>query len=188
MKFAPLALLALRAHQTSAQNDGERFLDRFTYQDENDLRSDGFYDYSPPNWDDIACDEGNQLDACLGYTDKWHTARDWSITKNYCRWCPEGEGRCSKHHQSPINLRRESGLEPGTNQYANECIGESTNMLCVMQWVSWFGMLTVTVFRFRHSLDEVRGFGLQYGRADRSRCIFNRTTRIENFPADHGVF
>lgn len=125
MKVATLALLAWTTSQATAQNDGTTFLDRFTYKDEDDNRDDGFIDYAPPNWNQIACDEENQLDACLGYTDKWHTARDWTIQKNYCRWCPEGENRCSKHHQSPIDLRREAGYEPGTHELANECIGAS---------------------------------------------------------------
>lgn len=122
MKLAVLMATVSLLAFANAQNDGERFLDRFTYQDEDDVRNDGFIDYSPPNWNDIRCNEGSQLDECLGYTDKWHTARDWSITRNYCRWCPDGEGRCGKHHQSPIDLRRASGYEPGTHPLANECI------------------------------------------------------------------
>ncbi|KAL3922820.1 MAG: hypothetical protein SGILL_001995, partial [Bacillariaceae sp.] len=124
MKLTVSALLLALAslQQTTAQNTDDRFLDRFTYEDEDDLRNDGFYDYSPPNWNDIRCNEGSRLDECLGYTDKWDTARDWSITKNYCRWCPEGQGKCDKHHQSPIDLRRAVGYEPGTHDLANECI------------------------------------------------------------------
>ena len=128
MKFAALALVSLTAFPAAtAQNDGTTFLDRFTYKDEDDNRGDGFIDYAPPNWNKISCNEGSQLEECLGYTDKWDTARDWSITRNYCRWCPDGEGRCDKHHQSPIDLRRAAGYEPGTHDLANECIGESTD-------------------------------------------------------------
>lgn len=126
MKFLPVALSAalygLSALPAQAQNDGTHFLDRFTYEDEDIQRGDGFFDYAPQNWNDIECNEESQLDECLGYTDKWHTARVWSITQNYCRWCPEGEGLCDKHHQSPIDLRRAVGYELGTNDLANECI------------------------------------------------------------------
>jgi hypothetical protein len=107
-----------------AQNDGDRFLDRFTYNDEDIARSDGFFDYAPQNWKDIICDEESRLEECLGYTDKWLTGRGWKIQSNYCIWCPDGEGLCDRHHSSPIDLKRETGYEPGTNEFANECIGE----------------------------------------------------------------
>jgi hypothetical protein len=116
------ALCVISVPVVLGQNDGTRFLDRFTYEDEDILRNDEFYDYAPQNWKNIVCDEGNMLDECLGYTDKWHTARDWSITKNYCRWCPQGSSSCEKHHQSPIDLNRAVGYELGTNDLANECI------------------------------------------------------------------
>jgi hypothetical protein len=108
-----------------AQNSAERgYLDRFTYQDSDIVRPDLFTDYSPSNWDDISCDEGSRLEDCLAYPDKWETGRGWKITKNYCRWCPESDpGRCSRHHQSPIDLKREFGLPPGAHVNANECIG-----------------------------------------------------------------
>jgi hypothetical protein len=110
----------------AAQNNGDRgYLDRFTYEEEDIVRSDDFTDYSPENWNDISCNEEDRLDECLAYRDKWETGRDWAIKKNYCRWCPESDpDRCSRHHQSPIDLRREVGYEPGTHEYANECIGE----------------------------------------------------------------
>jgi hypothetical protein len=100
------------------------FLDRFTYEDQNILRSDNYYDYSPENWKDISCNEQTTagLLECEGYRDKWLTGRDWSITKNYCRYCPDGSNRCDRHHQSPIDLKREVGYEPGTHESANECI------------------------------------------------------------------
>mmetsp|Transcript_3495 Transcript_3495/g.6582 ORF Transcript_3495/g.6582 Transcript_3495/m.6582 type:complete len:572 (+) Transcript_3495:230-1945(+) len=105
----------------TAQNSNDRgYLDRFTYQDEDIARPDQFIDYAPQNWNDISCNEGSKLDECLGYRDKWETGRDWSITKNYCRWCPDK--RCGRHHQSPIDLKREVGFEPGTHESANECI------------------------------------------------------------------
>jgi hypothetical protein len=118
-------LVPINHWTVTAQNSAERgYLDRFTYQDEDIVRSDDFTDYAPQNWNDISCNEGSRLDECLGYRDKWETGRDWSITKNYCRWCPESDpNRCSRHHQSPIDLRREVGYEPGTHKYANECIG-----------------------------------------------------------------
>lgn len=123
------AILLLLSYSTttsvSAQNSAERgYLDRFTYQDNDIIRSDAFTDYAPKNWNDISCNEDSQLDKCLGYRDKWETGRDWSIRKNYCRWCPEDDpSRCSRHHQSPIDLKREVGYEPGTHKDANECIG-----------------------------------------------------------------
>jgi len=115
-------VLAVLVAVTNAQNDGTNFLDRFTYHDEDIVRPDGFYDYAPKNWGDIQCNEGGQLDECFAYIDKWHTGRDWKIERNYCRWCPEGEGLCGRHHQSPINLNRAVGYEPGTHDLANECI------------------------------------------------------------------
>lgn len=106
----------------SAQNTDTVFLDRFTYKDENVERSDGFIDYSPPNWGDIVCNEGELLDECIGYPDKWETGRGWQLQKNYCEWCPAGSGQCDRHHQSPIDLKRQVGLVPGTHPDANECI------------------------------------------------------------------
>ena len=119
-------LLGITPSTTLAVNSADSgYLDRFTYQEEDITRPDDFKDYSPEHWNDISCNEGSRLDECLGYRDKWETGRDWEISKNYCRWCPEGEGRCGRHHQSPINLRREVGYEPGTHEAANECIGTS---------------------------------------------------------------
>jgi carbonic anhydrase len=106
-----------------SQNSADRgYLDRFTYEDEDIERNDGFFDYSPEDWDEISCNENSKLDECLGYRDKWETGRDWSITENHCKWCPDGSDRCGRHRQSPINLRREVGFEPGTHPNANECI------------------------------------------------------------------
>eukprot|EP00529_Nitzschia_sp_RCC80_P013396 CAMPEP_0113481950 /NCGR_PEP_ID=MMETSP0014_2-20120614/22670_1 /TAXON_ID=2857 /ORGANISM="Nitzschia sp." /LENGTH=597 /DNA_ID=CAMNT_0000375457 /DNA_START=297 /DNA_END=2090 /DNA_ORIENTATION=- /assembly_acc=CAM_ASM_000159 len=106
------------------QNFNGNYYDRFTYEDNDVVRGDGFVDYNPTNWDQIVCDEGSRLDECVGYRDKWHTGRDWDIEQNYCRFCPEGDSSesCRRHHQSPINLRREFGYEPGTHPNANECI------------------------------------------------------------------
>jgi hypothetical protein len=117
-------VVAVLVHVSVAQNDDDNFLDRFTYEDEDIARSDGFIDYAPQNWNDIRCDEGGRLDECLGYTDKWHTGRGWSITQNNCRWCPADASSCDRHRQSPINLLRETGFEPGTSDIANECIGK----------------------------------------------------------------
>ena len=120
------------------QNTDGIYLDRFTYGDEdvvikNDLNNDGnsdhtSVDYSPRNWRDIRCNEGSRLDECVGYTDKWTTGREWGITKNYCKWCPEGENNnCGRHHQSPVNLQRAVGLDfdwssEFYSELANECI------------------------------------------------------------------
>jgi hypothetical protein len=55
-----------------AQNSNDKgFLDRFTYQDETVDRGDGFFDYQPPDWSDIKCDEGSKLEECEGYNYKW---------------------------------------------------------------------------------------------------------------------
>mmetsp|Transcript_260 Transcript_260/g.575 ORF Transcript_260/g.575 Transcript_260/m.575 type:complete len:592 (-) Transcript_260:193-1968(-) len=121
-----------------AQNQEGVYLDRFTYESEDvaidhDLNNDGInghtsYDYSPRNWGDISCNEGSKLDECVGYTDKWETGREWGISRNYCKWCPEGEAHnCGRHHQSPVNLERGVGLDfdPSSQFYseiANECI------------------------------------------------------------------
>jgi Eukaryotic-type carbonic anhydrase len=115
-----LSLLPSPCH--GQNSDGAGYLDRFTYKDEDDERADGFIDYAPENWGDISCNEGSKLDECVGYRDKWHTGRGWSIQENHCKWCPDGSNRCDRHRQSPINLRREFGLEPGTHENANECI------------------------------------------------------------------
>mmetsp|Transcript_57646 Transcript_57646/g.140799 ORF Transcript_57646/g.140799 Transcript_57646/m.140799 type:complete len:631 (+) Transcript_57646:68-1960(+) len=109
------------------QNNGTYFLDRFSFKDETIVRDDGFMDYTPSEWQNIVCDETDSLDECLAYRDKWRTGRGWSVKKNYCRWCPEGEGLCGRHHQSPIDLRRSFGLDPfpweeNFHPDANECI------------------------------------------------------------------
>lgn len=99
------------------------YLDRFNYDVTVD-RIDGFKDYGPEDWGDIECDEQNALKSCLAYRDKWETGREWGIENNYCRWCPqESPEMCdTRHHQSPINLERAVGYEPGTHELANECI------------------------------------------------------------------
>jgi len=120
------------------QNNDEIYFDRFTYKSEdiiieNDLDKDGdkdhtSIDYSPRNWRDIRCNEGSKLDECIGYRDKWTTGREWGISKNYCKWCPEDEDNdCGRHHQSPVNLQREVGLDFDMSSefysdIANECI------------------------------------------------------------------
>ncbi|KAL3937732.1 MAG: hypothetical protein SGARI_002006 [Bacillariaceae sp.] len=120
---AIVAAITLLLTPSLAVNSADRgYLDRFTYEDFDITRPDLFMDYSPQNWNDISCNEGSRLEECLGYRDKWETGRSWEVEKNYCRWCPEGEGRCSRHHQSPIDLKREVGYEPGTHEQANECI------------------------------------------------------------------
>ena len=127
-----------------AQNDGTKFLDRFTYEDETIDRGDGFFDYRPPDWNDIKCDERTRegLDQCVGYSYKWHEGIDWTIQKNYCRWCPEGSfGTCHggvdengqeiRHHQSPIDLQREYGLELGTHENARECVDCTSTFIVI---------------------------------------------------------
>ena len=94
-------------------------LDRFNY-DQTVQRPDGYTDYGPPEWGRIACDEEDNLDNCIGYPDKWNTGRAWEVNENYCRWCPDGASSCGRHHQSPINLSRDRGIEDHVN--ANECI------------------------------------------------------------------
>jgi carbonic anhydrase len=97
--------------------------DRYTYQDASIYRADGFVDWAPHEWHEITCNEGKQLDQCLAYIDKWDVGRNWKITRNYCQWCPQGSDECGRHHQSPIDLMRETGypLDHG-NELANECI------------------------------------------------------------------
>lgn len=132
------ALLLLLSPLAEGQNNDRTYLDRFTYNSEdivieNDLNKDGrndhtSIDYSPENWRDIRCNEGSKLDECVGYTDKWTTGREWGISKNYCKWCPEGERNgCGRHHQSPVNLQREVGKDFNSSSkfysdIANECI------------------------------------------------------------------
>jgi hypothetical protein len=108
-----------------AQNsDDKGFLDRFTYQEETVDRGDGFFDYRPPDWNEIKCDEENALDQCEGYNYKWSEGINWTITSNFCKWCPDdGNQQCGRHHQSPINLLREFGLVVGTHPNAAECVG-----------------------------------------------------------------
>jgi hypothetical protein len=120
-----------------AQNNSTHFLDRFTYEDENIDRGDGFFDYRPQDWNDIRCDERTResLDECIAYPSKWHEGIDWKINQNYCRWCPEDQaddqpcssgfdstGQQIRHHQSPIDLQREFGLDIGTHPNAKECV------------------------------------------------------------------
>jgi hypothetical protein len=110
------------AHAQNSDDNG--FLDRFTYQDETVDRGDGFFDYHPPDWNEIKCNEGDKLDQCEGYNYKWNEGINWTITDNFCKWCPDdGNQQCGRHHQSPINLLREFGLVPGTHPNAAECIG-----------------------------------------------------------------
>ena len=110
----------------SAQNNKTHFLDRFNYH-ETTVRGDGFIDYDPKQWDKIKCDErsAESLEQCEGYNYKWHEGINFTIEDNYCRWCPVGSDKCGRHHQSPINLVREVGLEPNISLVANECIVSS---------------------------------------------------------------
>lgn len=111
--------------RVSAQNNSTHFLDRFTY-DETTRRGDGFVDYQPSLWGKIECDEtsAESLEQCEGYPHKWHEGINWTVTQNYCRWCPLDAPLelCGRHHQSPINLLREVGLDLNTSDAAKECI------------------------------------------------------------------
>lgn len=112
----------VEAQTTNVLSGNGYYLDRFNY-DVTVPRSDGFKDYGPEDWGDIQCDEQNSLKSCLAYSDKWETGREWGISKNYCRSCPEDDPEmCDRHHQSPINLQRGVGYQPGTHELANECI------------------------------------------------------------------
>jgi hypothetical protein len=95
-------------------------LDRFTFDVASQTRPDGFTDYAPQDWLKIDCDDPN--DCPEAYRDKWEYGRNWTLGENACLHCPEGTSECGRHHQSPINLKREYGLEPGTHPNANECI------------------------------------------------------------------
>ena len=108
----------------SAKNNSTHFLDRFNYDTTTTDREDGFIDYGPKDWGKIKCDERTteSLDQCEGYPHKWHEGINFTVTDNYCRWCPVGSDECGRHHQSPINLLREVGLDPNTSFVANECI------------------------------------------------------------------
>ena len=98
----------------------QQYLDRFNYNG-TVQRSDGFHDYGPPDWGSINCDAINHLDECIAYIDKWEEGQDWSITQDYCRWCPDdGTESCGLHHESPINLLR-SHADPNSTDY-NFCV------------------------------------------------------------------
>lgn len=107
----------------SAKQNSTHFLDRFNY-DKTTSRNDGFIDYGPKDWGEIECDERTteSLDKCEGYPNKWHEGINWTVQDNFCRWCPVGSDKCGRHHQSPINLLREVGLDLNTSDVAKECI------------------------------------------------------------------
>lgn len=95
----------------SAQN-----LDQFTYEDTGSYSSSNPI-FPPPQWDRVRC--GN-LDACVGWPDKWEEGQGWSLTENFCQWCPAEGNNCGTHHQSPINLERNRAI--AGNPFENECI------------------------------------------------------------------
>eukprot|EP00539_Tryblionella_compressa_P020123 CAMPEP_0178866638 /NCGR_PEP_ID=MMETSP0747-20121128/5052_1 /TAXON_ID=913974 /ORGANISM="Nitzschia punctata, Strain CCMP561" /LENGTH=570 /DNA_ID=CAMNT_0020533509 /DNA_START=1 /DNA_END=1713 /DNA_ORIENTATION=- len=98
------------------------YLDQFWYNAISVTRADGFKDYAPQDWHQIPCPN---VEDCLAYTDKWEMGRNWSLEEtDICQHCPaEAEAEvCGLHHQSPIDLKREYGFEPGTHPNANECI------------------------------------------------------------------
>lgn len=62
--------------EVDEKNDRRRllpFLDRFTYEETTTLRSDGYHDYAPQDWNTIACP--NSDDECIAYQDKWQTGK-----------------------------------------------------------------------------------------------------------------
>jgi hypothetical protein len=128
--------------------------DRFTYQDESIYRPDGFVDWAPSEWDIITCNEGKKLEQCMAYIDKWKSGRGWKITTNYCEWCPEGSDQCGRrHHQSPIDLRREAGYPlDSSNEWVNECIDlhwiKYEDSLCTFQQLKERNAFTIE----RHAL------------------------------------
>lgn len=98
-------------------------LDRFTYEP-NNVGQSRSTDFSPENWGTIC--RNSDVEQCIGYPDKWESGREWSIKKNYCKWCPEGFN-CGRHHQSPVDLKRDVGLDFNVSSQfysdlANECI------------------------------------------------------------------
>ena len=107
----------------SAKQNSTHFLDRFNYN-KTTSRNDGFIDYGPKDWGKIECDErtAESLDKCEGYPNKWHEGINWTVQDNFCRWCPVGSDKCGRHHQSPINLLREVGLDLNISDVAKECI------------------------------------------------------------------
>jgi len=152
------------------QNNENRriYLDRFTYENIDQYNKvnvgDGTHtaiDYSPDNWGDITCNEGSRLDECEGYRDKWDTGREWEITKNYCKWCPAGEGiDCGRHHQSPIDLKRGVGLDwdvtsPYYSEMANECIVSLYLPKSIFVGMSSsFNLLTCISASYSHRVDS----------------------------------
>lgn len=114
-----LMVLFISVSSVSAQEQPLN-LDRFTFDVASQTRPDGFTDYAPPEWLEIDCDDPD--DCPEAFPDKWEYGRNWTLDENACVHCPEGTLQCGEHHQSPINLKREFGLEPGTHPNANECI------------------------------------------------------------------
>ena len=142
----------LRATEQRQLQSTRFYGDRWNY-DTTKLREDGFVDYGPKDWGSIVCNEDTVegLEACLAYTDKWHTSQGWSIRDNYCRWCPaDTPGLCGSHHMSPINLERSRGLgfwekteelnngDPGEGAHPNaqECLDEHWMKVSTRQWRS----------------------------------------------------
>ncbi|KAG7372545.1 Eukaryotic-type carbonic anhydrase [Nitzschia inconspicua] len=113
-------LLAVTVSQSFVSSQLTVNLDRFTFDIASKTRPDGFTDYAPQDWLKIDCEDAN--DCPEAYRDKWEYGRGWSLGNNACLHCPEGTFQCGRHHQSPINLKREYGLELGTHPNANECI------------------------------------------------------------------
>jgi hypothetical protein len=130
---ANLALSFPRATVVLAANNSTHFLDRFNYH-ETSVRGDGFIDYAPSEWGNIECDERNaeSLDKCEGYNHKWHEGINWTVQDNFCRWCPVGSDACGRHHQSPIDLLREVGMDPNISLAAKECIvSQRSAAICI---------------------------------------------------------
>jgi hypothetical protein len=79
---AMMMMVVVMITGVSSASQGLQYGDRWNY-DTTLMRSDGFVDYGPSEWNMISCDESTPegLDACLAYRDKWHTAQDWKIGK-----------------------------------------------------------------------------------------------------------
>ena len=136
-----LLLLLVGSSTTTTVVAQEQYLDRFTYEGTSQPRGDGYTDYAPQDWNSINCPVDDPED-CLAYIDKWKTGRNWTLEMDVdvCLHCPADDPdgtlttsseSCEKHHQSPINLKREYGLEPGTHPNANECIGTLKSLQCI---------------------------------------------------------
>ena len=120
-----LLLLLSAATMIPFSNGADR--DRFNYGDTRQRAGTNFMDFGPDEWDMLSCSKSSDgtVQHCLGFPDTWELGRDWDIDRNSCIWCPDDgfdRPECVKHHQSPINLQRNRGIENHTSE--NECIDD----------------------------------------------------------------